>query len=143
MNDAVDHPVHYTAHPSGVECIEIVEWLPFNVGNAIKYVWRAGLKDDAEEDHAKAIWYLERAVRSGPEHYIVVSTRAIYLASLVVEVEDKRAGLKGGEEASVAIQRTTLLGQLLRQLVAMEVQHAHIVRALRFAQRDVLRRAKP
>lgn len=60
MSDAVNHPRHY-AHPSGVECIEIAEHLGFNLGNAFKYVWRAGAKsEDAREDYAKALWYVER-----------------------------------------------------------------------------------
>jgi Protein of unknwon function (DUF3310). len=61
MSDPVNNPKHYTAHPSGVECIQIVEHMSFNIGNAIKYIWRSGLKDqNADEDLAKAIWYLER-----------------------------------------------------------------------------------
>lgn len=61
-DEQVNHPKHYTSHPSGIECIEVVEHMNFNVGNAIKYCWRAGLKDaDAtEQDLNKAIWYLER-----------------------------------------------------------------------------------
>lgn len=39
--DNVNHPKHYNSHPSGVECIEIVEHLPFNIGSAIKYLWRS------------------------------------------------------------------------------------------------------
>lgn len=38
-NDPVHHPAHYQ-HPSGVECIQITQWFNFNVGNAIKYLWR-------------------------------------------------------------------------------------------------------
>lgn len=60
---AVDHPAHYNAHPSGVECIDIIEEFPFNVGNAMKYLWRAGLKNgDAVEDLEKAAWYCNREV---------------------------------------------------------------------------------
>lgn len=44
MNDNVNHPKHYTSHPSGVECITITEHMTFNAGNAMKYLWRAGLK---------------------------------------------------------------------------------------------------
>lgn len=54
MSDPVNHPAHYTQHPSGVECIQITEHMGFNLGNAIKYVWRADLKDDAIEDLKKA-----------------------------------------------------------------------------------------
>ena len=60
--DPVDHPAHYTSHPSGVECVDIVEHFPFNVGNAIKYAWRAGLKGDAIEDLRKSAWYLNREI---------------------------------------------------------------------------------
>ena len=44
------NPSHYKAHPSGVECIEITQHYGFCIGNAIKYLWRAGLKGDAVED---------------------------------------------------------------------------------------------
>lgn len=62
MSDAVN-PSHYRAHPSGVECIDVAEKLGFNLGNAIKYLWRAGLKENAPtlQDFKKARWYLERA----------------------------------------------------------------------------------
>lgn len=60
MSDTVNHPPHYIDHPSGIECIEVVEHLSFNVGNAIKYLWRAGRKGPADEDLAKAAWYVQR-----------------------------------------------------------------------------------
>ena len=60
MNDNVNHPKHYTAHPSGVECIEVTEHMNFCVGNAIKYLWRAGLKGEQIEDLRKARWYIDR-----------------------------------------------------------------------------------
>ncbi len=56
--DPVDHPPHYTTHPSGVECITITRHMNFNLGNALKYIWRAGEKGDAVEDLRKAQWYL-------------------------------------------------------------------------------------
>ena len=60
--DAVDHPPHYTAHPSGVECIQIAEHMNSNLGNAVKYIWRASLKGNAAEDLKKARWYLDREI---------------------------------------------------------------------------------
>lgn len=60
MADVIDHPPHYTAHASGIECIQITECLPFCLGNAVKYAWRAGLKGAAAEDLQKAAWYLRR-----------------------------------------------------------------------------------
>lgn len=58
----VNHPKHYNDHPSGVECIDIIEHMPFNIGTAMKYLWRAGLKpgQDFDQDLKKAIWYIER-----------------------------------------------------------------------------------
>lgn len=61
--DAVDHPAHYTAHPSGIECIQIVEHLNFCLGNAIKYLWRVDMKGDPIENLRKAKWYIEREMR--------------------------------------------------------------------------------
>ena len=59
----VDHPAHYTAHPSGVEVIEITEQMGFCLGNAFKYLARAGLKGDLLTDLRKALWYIEREAR--------------------------------------------------------------------------------
>jgi len=60
MHDPVNQPKHYTAHPSGIECIEVTEHMGFNLGNAVKYIWRCDLKKDAMEDLNKAIWYIQR-----------------------------------------------------------------------------------
>ena len=62
MTDPVVHPKHYTAHPSGIECIQITEHMGFNLGNAIKYIWRCDLKHGAVEDLKKARWYIEREI---------------------------------------------------------------------------------
>lgn len=52
------NPKHYTTHQSGIECIEITRHLLFNRGNAIKYLWRLGQKDERNQELKKAIWYL-------------------------------------------------------------------------------------
>jgi Protein of unknwon function (DUF3310) len=56
------NPRHYTAHPSGVECITVTRHMNFNLGNAVKYLWRAssGLEPTAKvrEDLMKATWYI-------------------------------------------------------------------------------------
>jgi len=62
MQDPVNHPKHYTTHPSGIECIQITEHMGFNLGNALKYIWRCDLKKDAVEDLRKARWYLDREI---------------------------------------------------------------------------------
>lgn len=60
--DNVNHPKHYKEHPSGVECIQITEHMGFSLGNAIKYIWRADLKNGIE-DLEKAVWYLNREIQ--------------------------------------------------------------------------------
>ena len=62
VNDPINHPSHYTSHPSGVECIHITRHMGFNLGNAIKYIWRAGLKGNWSqqiEDLEKAAFYIK------------------------------------------------------------------------------------
>lgn len=69
--DMVNHPPHYTSHPSGVECITITRHYCFSIGNAIKYLWRAGLKKDISledkqkeiEDLEKSIWYINDRIK--------------------------------------------------------------------------------
>lgn len=61
-HDPVNHPKHYTGHPSGIECIQITEHMGFCLGNAVKYIWRADLKNDAIEDLKKAVWYINREI---------------------------------------------------------------------------------
>lgn len=58
------NPSHYKSHPSGVECIEIVETMTHNVGTAMTYLWRGGLKtEDPTEDYRKAAWYIDREIK--------------------------------------------------------------------------------
>jgi hypothetical protein len=60
--DIVNHPPHYTSHPSGIECIQVTEHMGFNLGNAVKYIWRADEKGKALEDLEKARWYITREI---------------------------------------------------------------------------------
>lgn len=62
MSDQVNHPVHYTSHPSGIETIQITEHMGFLLGNVIKYIMRADHKGQRLEDLKKAAWYLNREI---------------------------------------------------------------------------------
>jgi hypothetical protein len=63
MTETVNHPEHYNTHPSGVECIQIIEHFNFNIGAAVKHLWRAGIKTpDPIEDLRKAIWYVQKEI---------------------------------------------------------------------------------
>ena len=59
-DEAVDHPTHYNT--GNIETIDYIEaqQLNFHLGNAVKYISRAGKKGDIATDIRKAIWYLER-----------------------------------------------------------------------------------
>jgi hypothetical protein len=66
--DMVNQPPHYTQ--GGIETIDYLEakmtpeqFEGFCVGNALKYISRAGHKNDATEDYRKAVWYLNRMIR--------------------------------------------------------------------------------
>ena len=63
MNDLVNNPSHYTSHPSGVEAIEITRWMNYNLGNVVKYVWRADLKENNVQDLEKARFYLNDEIK--------------------------------------------------------------------------------
>lgn len=68
--ERVNHPKHYQ-HPSGVECITVARHHDFNTGNALKYLWRAGLKqeqgispfDKQIEDLQKAVFYIQDEIK--------------------------------------------------------------------------------
>ena len=83
VNNDVEHPKHYNDHPSGVECIQITEHMNFCLGNAMKYVWRAGMKESEskEKDLQKAIWYLNREIEMVAKLRRVISNEQVSEAS--------------------------------------------------------------
>lgn len=64
LTDNINHPAHYTY--GAIEVIDVIEGLklPYHLGNAVKYIARAGHKDPAKttEDLRKAVWYLNRYI---------------------------------------------------------------------------------
>lgn len=64
MKDVVNHPEHYT--DGGIETIDFIEakQFPYHLGNAVKYISRAGKKDPEKtvEDLKKAVWYINRYI---------------------------------------------------------------------------------
>lgn len=61
-HDPVNSPSHYTQHPFDLECIDVIENMPFCRGSAIKYIWRAGDKNDEIEDLEKSLWFIQREI---------------------------------------------------------------------------------
>ena len=80
MSNNVSHPSHYNAHPAGIECIDVIRHYVCDIANAIKYLWRAGLKpeqgmDDAEkeiEDLKKALFYIDDYRKNMPKTEIIL-----------------------------------------------------------------------
>jgi hypothetical protein len=65
--DMINHPPHYKQHPSGIECIQVTGYMSFNLGNAIKYIWRADHKGTSNNDLRKAIWYITQELKQRGE----------------------------------------------------------------------------
>lgn len=66
MTETVNHPPHYGGADNPYEAIKVIEaWgLGFCLGNAVKYISRAGKKGDVIEDLKKALWYLDREIEN-------------------------------------------------------------------------------
>lgn len=83
MNDPVNHPAHYTSSQARcecgatIECIQITEHMQFNLGNCLKYIWRADLKNDAIEDLRKAAWYLNREISRRELGQVMLDTKDV------------------------------------------------------------------
>lgn len=65
-NDQVIHPQHYGGKDNPYEAIKVIEaWkVGFNLGNTLKYISRAGKKDDTIQDLEKALFYLDREIQN-------------------------------------------------------------------------------
>lgn len=57
-----ENPAHYKSHESGVECIQVIYPLFYGAGNAIKYLWRLGMKDSDLQELSKAMWYVKHSL---------------------------------------------------------------------------------
>jgi hypothetical protein len=91
VTDPVNHPPHYTSHPSGVECITVTEHMGFCLGNAVKYIWRADEKGKDIEDLKKSVWYIQREIQRRTGRTVrVEAARALpeLLEALAVVVEE-------------------------------------------------------
>lgn len=75
LYDVINHPKHYTNHPSKIECIQVTEHMNFCLGNAVKYIWRADLKADAIEDLKKAAWYIQREIERREKNRAIQNQR--------------------------------------------------------------------
>ncbi|AWY06533.1 nucleotide kinase [Gordonia phage Trine] len=118
-HDAVNHPSHYTSHPSGVECLHITRHLQFCPGNAVKYVWRSDLKDgvSGDQDLLKAEFYLEDHLAQAGA-WITVPDIAADLIRVVLAAEVK---LYGPDHPRVRFWEALLAGSASQAVI--EVRH--------------------
>lgn len=106
--DNVNHPKHYNSNPSGVECIQVARHMNFNLGNAIKYLWRAGSKGNIVEDLQKAIWYIDDEIKritgitalAGTKAGDQVEAREVAISSPTAEDMFVRIANGGGAECA-------------------------------------------
>ena len=113
MTETVNHPPHYTAHPSGIEAIDVCEHMSFCLGNAVKYLWRAGQKGDRLEDLKKALWYLDREDLRRPSVWQAIGdwTRSFFY-------EDRDAWVSIARDVIKATEGPDLLAAVLGKLIA-------------------------
>lgn len=114
--EMVNHPPHYTGHPSGVECIEVAELLPFTLGNAFKYVFRHRGKGGLD-DLRKARWYLQRDWEREDGHAISIGNLQL-AAHLAQRIAAHEGYLLGAALVAVARNELQLAIELVDQLIA-------------------------
>lgn len=94
MTDLVNHPPHYTGHPSGIEAIQVTRHMNFNLGNAMKYIWRAGKKGSEIQDLQKAMFYLADEIRrlEGVPNHMEADRVIAYIEELRTDPNPGMAG---------------------------------------------------
>ena len=117
MNDNINHPAHYTGVTSEIECIDIARHLNFQLGNALKYVWRAGKKGGSAmelEDLKKALWYLQDSIGHGYNDFDKCDHVAEEITQIVTRDDDS---LRSNILRNIAAQRVHAAANFLRQMI--------------------------
>lgn len=137
--DGVTHPAHYNAHSSGIECIEIVEALSFNLGNAIKYLWRADEKGAPSADLGKALFYLRREQRFASGFHSETYRRSIYDQAVFYQLHVRSLLLRVSERSAEPLATVT---DALAALLGGGIKPAEFfTRAIAAVEADAARRA--
>lgn len=117
MTDIINHPAHYTGVTAEIECIDIARHLNFQLGNAFKYVWRAGKKGGRGkeiEDLKKALWYLEDSIQNGYNDLDQCDNLASGLASIVTRGDDS---MRGDILRDITTYRIAAAANILREMI--------------------------
>ena len=131
--EQVNHPSHYCQHPAGIECIDVIRHYVCDIANAIKYLWRAGLKaelgkDDADkeiEDLHKALWYIEDYRSHSKGVQVVAGSFGIackvidYNIVQLTQVYDKHVG--------EAMGNLLQIGLIYENSVVASVKYTHLL----------------
>ena len=117
MTDTINHPAHYTGVTAEIECIDIARHLNFQLGNAFKYIWRAGKKggrDKELEDLKKALWYLKDSIEHGYNDFDKCDHIAEEITRLVTRGDES---LKANVLRNIAAQRVLAAANGVRQMI--------------------------
>lgn len=117
MTDIINHPAHYTGVTAEIECIDIARHINFQLGNAFKYVWRAGKKggrDKEIEDLKKALWYLEDSIQNGYNDLDQCDDLASGLAAIATRGDDSP---RGNILYNIAARRIAAAANNLREMI--------------------------
>ena len=118
--EQVNHPRHYNARKDGLECIDVIRHYTFDIGCAIKYLWRAGLKkpglcktyaEKTVEDLQKAVWYIDDQLYFGIEH-------------------DGFAGMSREHDDDLREMLHRLTGTTIADIASCEYYGEHVARAM-------------
>ena len=127
----VNHPSHYCQHPAGIECIDIIRHYTCDIANAIKYLWRAGLKaelgkDDADkeiEDLNKALWYINdyrKHINKRSTYTLVIPAKGAKKMERVVC--EAQVGMKTGYELEKIVSGyNQYVSDAMRQLLQIGI----------------------
>ena len=112
MEDLINSPKHYTQGP--IDCIDAIQaalgpegFVAYCRGTAIKYAWRAGLKDDAAQDLEKGAWYATRGAgvaEQATEEAEQAAATAEYQRNLETEISHLRSKLEEENRQWLAAQ---------------------------------------
>ncbi len=117
MTDIINHPAHYTGVTAEIECIDIARHLNFQLGNAFKYVWRAGKKGGKGkeiEDLKKALWYLDDSIQNGYNDLDQCDDLASGLAAIATRGDDSP---RGDLLRDIAARRIVAAANILREMI--------------------------
>ena len=117
MTDIINHPAHYTGVTAEIKCIDIARHLNFQLGNAFKYIWRAGKKGGRGkeiEDLKKALWYLEDSIQNGYNDLDQCDDLASGLASIATRSDNSP---RGDLLRNITAYRIAAAANILREMI--------------------------